>query len=65
MKTQLKEEQKVKVTYPDHSGDHVTTISELRIKWNDETPEWQEWFFNQLNESGISHSNYATYELVK
>ena len=59
----MKEDQKVSVEYSDNKGNHTTTVSELRKKWSQETEEWQEQFFYNLENSGIAFSRFAKYRL--
>lgn len=55
---------KVSVTYNDNKGNHETTIEQLSTKWFAESLKWREWWFSQLINNGIAHSNFGgTYKL--
>lgn len=60
----MTDKQKVKVHYPDGKGGHITTVKELKNKWNEESPAWQERFFEELAKTGTAYSRFGTYTLV-
>ena len=59
----MNENQKVSVEYGDNKGNHITTVSELRKKWNQETEIWQNAFFENLEKTGKAYSRFAEYSL--
>lgn len=61
----MKENQKVSVVYPDNKGNHTTTVSELRKKWEQETEKWQLQFFHNLENNGVASSRFGNYFLLE
>lgn len=59
----INEKSKVKVSYPGGKS-HITTIIELRTKFQEETDSWKEFFFESLVDIGVFYSNSGKYELI-
>lgn len=55
----------VYAAYIDGKGNYTLTIHELEEKFKSESKEWREWFFNNLLTTGVAHSKFAEYTIVK
>ena len=55
----------VYASYIDGKGNYILTIDELEQKFKSESKGWREWFFNNLLTTGVAHSKFAEYTIVK
>jgi len=59
------EHRKIRVTYPDGKGEHITTFAEIHEKFKDERPEWLQNFVSRLIMTGTAYTNFGgKYELI-
>lgn len=61
----MNENQNVSIKYSDNKGNHITNIYAIRKRWEQETKEWQENLFNNLENKGVAYLRFAEYTLIK